>query len=195
MTNEGEWVRSVLRTRLHHDLQRCNEDDCKVVVDSGKRLTYAYEILQYRVDGPDQPQIAGYETDLLVYDARDDGHWIPRVVVECKKGSITTHDALTYSTKAATHKQVHPYLRYGILIGDLGPSLPGRLIRHGAYFDFMVAWRSETPTGNEWRELVQMLKDEIVASRMLHALLSDSRSKARKKVRLLHRPLRLTISK
>jgi hypothetical protein len=104
---------------------------------------------------------------------------------------VTTHDALTYSTKAATHKHVHPYLRYGVLIGDFGTSLPGRLIRHGAYFDFMAAWGSEKPTASEWAEIVDVLRDEITASRTLHALLSDSRSKTRKKFRLLHRPLRL----
>ena len=30
--------------------------------------------------------------------------WKPRVVVEAKLGSITTHDAITYNQKAATHR-------------------------------------------------------------------------------------------
>ena len=46
-------------------------------------------------------------------------------------GGVTTHDALTYSTKAATHKHVHPYLRYGFLAGGI-QTIPGRLIKHGA---------------------------------------------------------------
>ncbi len=42
-------------------------------------------------------------------------------------GSITTHDVITYSHKAATHRQVHPYLRYGILWVEENNILPGRL--------------------------------------------------------------------
>lgn len=188
---EREWVKSVLRPGLQDALLPCNADGWTVAVDPGKKLTYAYEILQYGTDGPEQRLSPGYETDLLVSDTRDGGQWAPRVVIECKKGNVTTHDALTYSTKAATHKHVHPYLRYGVLIGDFGTALPGRLIRHGAYFDFMMAWGGETPSGSEWSELVDLLKSEIAASRALHALLSDSRSKGRKKFSLLHRPLRL----
>ena len=52
--------------------------------------------------------VSRYETDLLVYDALDQDAWIPRVVIECKLEGVTTHDAITYSRKASTHKQVHP---------------------------------------------------------------------------------------
>ncbi|GAI54911.1 unnamed protein product, partial [marine sediment metagenome] len=57
--------------------------------------------------------------------------------IEGKINSVTTHGAITYSQKASTHKNVHPYLRYGILLGNRKHyPLPGRLFRHGAYFDF-----------------------------------------------------------
>jgi hypothetical protein len=72
----------------------------------------------------------------------------PRVV-ECKQG-VTTHDALTSSTKAATHKQVHPYLRYGCRLGGYETALPDRLIRHMAHFDFMLFWESQQPSKREW---------------------------------------------
>ena len=91
-----------------------------ITVDAGRRLTYAYEIGRYDTDGPKQPRSAGYQTDLLVYDSYPNGEWVPRVVIECKTDSVTTHDTLTYSTNAQTHKHVHPYLRYGLLIGNLG---------------------------------------------------------------------------
>jgi hypothetical protein len=167
MATEKEWVESVLRPQLHAALHAFGDPErpqWTVSVESGKKLTYAYEILQHSVDGPEQHQSAGYETDLLINDTLDVGKWIPRVVLECKKGGVTTHDALTYSAKAATHKHVHPYLRYGVLLGDFGAALPGRLIRHGAYFDFMAAWGSEEPIANEWSELVDLLKDEVAAS-------------------------------
>jgi hypothetical protein len=190
MPSEKEWVRS-LQPRLDEAVRSSNEGDWQVHVDAGEKLTYAYEILRYGKEGPEHRSSAKYETDLLVYDIREDGDWIPRVVLECKTWGITTHDALTYSAKAATHKQVHPYLRYGILIGDFGTALPGRLVRHGAYFDFMMVWSSQEPTQEEWADLIEILADEIRASRTLQSLLSESRSRGRKKFRVMHRPLRL----
>ncbi|GAB4286004.1 MAG: hypothetical protein Kow0081_4020 [Candidatus Dojkabacteria bacterium] len=63
--------------------------------------------------------------------------------IEAKINSVTTHDAITYSQKAQTHKNVHSYLRYGILIGNRKDyALPGRLFRHGQHFDFMLSWKS-----------------------------------------------------
>ena len=72
-----------------------------------------------------------------------------------------------------------------MLVGDFGPALPGRLIRHGAYFDFMVAWGGEKPTTDQWSELVSLLKDEITASRMLYAIIHKIQEK---KFWLFHRP-------
>jgi hypothetical protein len=189
MATEKEWVRS-LQPRLDDALRACGDGEWNVHADAGEKLTYAHEIMRYNTEGPDQRHSARYETDLLVYDIRDNGDWIPRVVLECKTWGVSTHDALTYSAKAATHKHVHPYLRYGILIGDFGTALPGRLIRHGAYFDFMMVWSSQEPTNDEWSELVELLKDEVQASRTLQALLTENRTRGRKKFRLLHRPLR-----
>jgi len=106
----------------------------------------AYENLS-----PVETNSSGYETDLLLYDKAGGSRWVPRVVVECKLGGVTTHDALTYSAKAFTHKHVHPYLRYGILVGDFGEStVQGRLFRHGAYFDFMLTWASAEPSQEQW---------------------------------------------
>jgi hypothetical protein len=190
MATEKEWVQS-LQPRLNESLQDCNEGEWKVRVDAGEKLTYAYEIMSYNTDGPDQRHGSQYETDLLVYDTKESGDWIPRLVVECKTWEITTHNALTYSTKASTHKHVHPYLRYGVLVGDFGTALPGRLIRHGAYFDFMMVWSSQEGTSQEWSELIEVLKEEVRASRILQSILTETRSKGRKKFRLLHRPLRL----
>lgn len=82
------------------------------------------------------------QTDLSIVEHIDAERWTPRVVVEAKLGSVTTHDAITYSEKAATHRSVHPYLRYGIMLGEREHHpLPGRLYRHGAQFDFMVSFR------------------------------------------------------
>ena len=189
--SEKDWVRS-LRPLLQESLKDCGDGEWRVEVCFGEKLIYANEIFQYQADGPHQHRHASYETDLLVYDIRGNGDWVPRVVVECKLGSVTTHDALTYSAKASTHKHVHPYLRYGTLSGAFDDALPGRLIRHGAYFDFMMVWSGEEATDDEWSDLTGLLAEEVAASRTLQTLLTDSRNRDRKRFRLLHRPLRLT---
>jgi len=131
-----------------------------------------------------------YETDLLIFDIRKNGHWIPRVIVEGKLRGVTTHDALTYSAKAATHKHVHPYLRYGILLGEREHyAIPVRLVKHGTYFDFMIAWRAAEPKKNEWQAFTMLLGDEINASRAMLELLKTNRLSSRKKYHIFHKPL------
>lgn len=191
MSSEVEWVKSLVEW-LESGLQAAALAGCKVRVKAGKRLPYSHEVHRYKPDGPDpaKSQVADYQTDLLVFDEFDDRKWTPRVVIECKLGSITTHDVLTYSTKAATHKQVHPYLRYGILIGNREDyAVPGRLFRHGAYFDFMATWRGEQPTDQERDDILEVLKAETRFSRQIQELLTTSRSRSRTKFTLVHRPL------
>jgi hypothetical protein len=112
---------------------------------------------------------------------------VPRVVVEFKLGKVTTHDALTYSTKAATHKNVHPYLRYGIVIGGFDKAVPKRLIRHGQHFDFMATIASMTLSTQDRKRLIEILAKEVEASRALSALMSD-----RSSIWLLHRNLEIS---
>lgn len=189
--NEHEWVVSLVG--LVKGMVRPLSADGAVTSSCwGHKLAYAHEIEHY--DRSDHPtsRTAWYETDLLVYDEKADGSWTPRVVIECKLGSITTHDALTYSSKAATHKHVHPYLRYGILVGGWeGGALPARLVRHGAYFDFMAVFNGTALTSTERDVLGDILRDEVAASRALQRILSD-RSAGRPKYRVVHRPLRLS---
>src|SRR5215510_12075333 len=111
--NEREWVRSLV-PRLTEELKRLESSDVQITVTDGSKLAYSCVIHEYGKDGTRAPESSKYETDLLFCDTFADGTWIPRLVVEGKiGGSVTTHDALTYSSKAATHKHVHPYLRYG----------------------------------------------------------------------------------
>ena len=52
-----------------------------------------------------------FATDPAFTEKLPNGRCKPRVVVEAKLGSITTHDAITYSQKAAVHRSV--ILTYG----------------------------------------------------------------------------------
>jgi len=163
--------------------------DSRLDVIAGYRLAYTNEVLHYEVSGLAVSSQHSYETDVLVRETVA-GRWKPRVVIEMKLAKVTTHDAITYSQKAATHKQVHPYLRYGILIGARQHyPLPGRLFRHGAYFDFMASWVAQNPDPAESDAFVRLLQDEVSASRQLEEIMHESRSLQRRRYTILHRHL------
>lgn len=186
--NEKEWVARVVE--LLDPLLK--EYDENLSISQGTKLTYAYEIRNYEPDG-ENTDISKYETDLLVTENQEDGSWKPRLVIEAKVNSVTTHDAITYSQKAFAHKQVHPYLRYGIIIGNRKHHpLPGRLFRHGAYFDFMLSWRKYEPEEAELKALLTLVIEEVEASRKLEEILYSSRKSDRERYTMLHRPLKLS---
>jgi len=185
---EKAWVLS-FRDRLQRAMLQLSP---KLFIEVGRKVPYAQEVLTYSSDEIDSHHSMKYETDILIGQKISRDQWSPRVIIEGKIESVTTHDAITYSQKSATHKSVHPYLRYGILLGNRGHyPLPGRLFRHGAHFDFMLSWQGFKPTISEWRRFVDFLEDELAASRHLEEIIFNSRSKNRKPYTLLHRPLRL----
>ena len=186
--NETEWAKSVQEfisvqfAKYHPTLS----------IRQGAQLPYASEILLYHDNEPIKHDKISYETDLLVVENIASDTWKPRVVIETKFAKVSTHDAITYSEKAFTHKRVHPYLRYGILLGNRKHyPLPGRLFRHGLYFDFMLSWAAEKGTNTEKKDLLDTLTDEVDASKNLEEILYNNRSSNRKRYVVLHRPLRL----
>lgn len=187
--SERQWVRSLV-PRIQKEFEASNTSTASVEVCDGKKLAYTYEIHEYAGEKSIKPSSAHYETDLLIYDKLETGNWVPRVVVECKMGGVNTHDPLTYSTKASTHKHVHPYLRYGFLVGGIR-GIPGRLIKHGAYFDFMATWFSLEPSPEKWIRFIEVLKEEVIASRTIQEILTTTRSASKKRYNILHRPLKL----
>jgi hypothetical protein len=133
-----------------------------------------------------------YETDLLISEQITGTEWTPRLIIEAKINSVTTHDAITYSQKAQSHKAVHPYLRYGIIIGNRKHyPLPGRLFRHGSHFDFMLSWVAFEPTESDLDRLLHLITVEVEASQKLEEAILDSRNTNREKYTCLHRPLLL----
>lgn len=107
---------------------------------------------------------SAFQTDLCIFEKKGEGICIPRVVMEFKT-HITTHDILTYSAKAAKHKQIYPYLRYGI-IAEKDMEVPKRLFTHNDSLDFCAA-----VSGLEGNNLSvffnKLLKDEIKSSILL----------------------------
>ena len=183
---EQEWVKTLI-SEIENSLQ---EKVANIRVADGFRLPYSSEIKMYSGKHPSEFNQIGYETDILIFEQPDINNWKPRIIIETKINSVTTHDAITYSQKAQTHKNVHPYLRYGILIGNRKHHpLPGRLFRHGQHFDFMQSWKTYKADDKEWFELIGILENEIEASKILEEILFNSRSRAREKYTSLHRPL------
>lgn len=81
-----------------------------------------------------------FQTDLMIKKVLKimTGEGIPLVVIEVKFGRFTTHDILTYSAKATRHKEIYPYLRYGLVVGGV-KKIDRRFFTHNTGFDFAVA--------------------------------------------------------
>jgi len=187
--NEREWVET-FAPKLNDEIRAA---DASLSVVTGEKLPYAREIHHYHDSGDIKTSSMKYETDILLIERDSKECWIPRVIVETKcRGSISTHDAITYSHKAFTHRQVHPYLRYGILVAERGHfPLPGRLFRHGTQFDFMLSWKGNKPTTNELKDFVEIALKEVDASRIMQEIIFESRKKGRKHYSVLHKELKV----
>lgn len=142
-----------------------------LIIRRGANLLYQVTVdnrlkLNVKIKDPKRGQSA-FQTDLCVFEKIDTETNIPRVVLEFKS-RLTTHDVLTYSSKARKHKQVYPYLRYGLVIGSEA-TIPGRFFTHNESLDFCVATASYK--ANRLHELfAKLLKDEVAASRELERI-------------------------
>ena len=107
---------------------------------------------------------SAFQTDLCLFEVKSDDVLLPRVVLEFKT-SITTHDVLTYSAKATKHKQIYPYLRYG-LVAENERKVPGRFFTHNEAMDFCLSLSglSNDDSASAFRHL---LVKELECSRLL----------------------------
>ncbi len=189
---ETEWVDLVAKA------MRVNlaDPDQSLRIETQHKIPYGYEIRAYRKEAETevtQAEAILFATDFIVIEDHPDGSWKPRVVVEAKVGdTITTHDAITYSHKAANHKSVFPYLRYGIMLGNRQHRpLPGRLYRHGTQFDFMISFKEYELSPKELEAFYRLLVDEVRASRTLENMIYQSRRWDRDHHTVLHRKLKV----
>jgi hypothetical protein len=188
MTNEKEWIEAVA-DRIRTDGQLEELDGISVRVGTGARLPYTYEGLDLEAKEPSKNGSIDHQTDLLLYDQLDNGWWAPRVVIECIFGEVTSHNALAFRARAARHKHVHYYLRYGVLIGskNLFSVASERMFRHGDSFDFVARWSDGKANEAEWALFVEMLKEEVLRSRTLQELFSSKQDPT--KYSIVHRKL------
>jgi hypothetical protein len=185
---ENDWTKSI------SDLLSQENLGSEIYVEVLKKIPYAFEISSFDEEWQvnfESYDITSFETDLVIYEKKN-GSIIPRVIIEAKVGTVTTHDAITYSHKAMYHKNVMPCLRYGIMLGNRGSyPLPGRLFRHGTNFDFLFSFINYMPSEKEKNQFVEMLKKEIEYSRQIEEILSNSRSRGRKRYYMLQKEFHL----
>ena len=181
---ENEWTKQICK-RLNAFLE-----PYKLQADTLIKVPYSQEINGYSEDGaPEYMDPTLFETDLLIYEKKN-GKVYHRVIIESKINKIGTHDAITYSYKAEKHKNITPYLRYGIMLGNRKHyPLPGRLFRHGTNFDFMFKFSGFKPTENEWDVFTKMILKEVKFSRTIEEMLHESKSRGKKRYFMLQKQL------
>lgn len=142
-----------------------------LTIERGAPLLYQVTVdnnLEVTVDprNPKRGQSA-FQTDLCVFEEVEEGIRIPRVVMEFKPG-VSTHDILTYSAKAGRHKQIYPYLRYGIVTSKEAV-IPGRFFTHNQWLDFFIAGASYRDV--QVKDILRdVLRSEIASSRRLEKI-------------------------
>jgi len=187
---ETAWVKDILQPSIQKIISAMGDESLQVL--SGKKLPYLGCVARYDDNNkPTKLELQSYETDLLITEIFSDLSWCPRVLIETKLKTVTTHDVISYAQKALTHKNVHPYLRYGVLIGDYDGPLPGSLVVHGGHFDFMMVWQKSSPNPKETEQIINIIHSEIDASRQLEELIRARRTKDKKPVYSLQRKLEL----
>lgn len=140
-------------------------------VQRGALLLYAITVnnhLKVTVD-PRSPvkNRSAFQTDLCIFEERSEAVRLPRVVIEFKS-KITTHDILTYSAKARKHKQIYPYLRYGLVMAAM-KTIPGRVFLHNEALDFALAAETLLPNGYP-KALMKVIEREVDVSKRLEEI-------------------------
>lgn len=131
--------------------------------------------LQLGLDAQGEPLRGGgtgFEQDILVFERVQGGQTsiIPRVIAEVKLGRVTTHDTLTYAEKARRIRVVYPFVRYGLVLGEM-ISIPPRALRLGQEFDFITVV-SATASSADIERIGALFAEELQASRNLGQILS-----------------------
>lgn len=142
-------------------------------VETGKSLLYKIEVdpsgqLSHENTASPMRGKYAFQTDILI--TKDT---IPLVVIELKSGSFTSHDVMTYSGKAARHKQIYPYLRYGFVVVGLD-GLGRRFMTHNEAFDFAMALPDSAAIASG---LIALVRRQISAAEMLCELMRSDRIK------------------
>jgi len=128
----------------------------KMIIDSeGKLQPKSYK-------NPKRGQYA-FQIDVLIRNKDN----MPLVAIETKSGGFSTHDVLTYSTKAVKHKEIYPYLRYGFIVGEKS-KIDRKFFIHNLGFDFVIAVKN---LEHDLDKLVEIVMKQIEAAEQISKIL------------------------
>lgn len=150
---------SKFKEKLREKIQE-NLGNNKYEVKKDENLIYKViinENFKFEPNEPQKPKRGSYafQTDLLIIRKNNK---LPLVVLETKYGGFSTHDVLTYSSKAQKHKEVYPYLRYGLVVGGTD-KITNKFFIHNIGFDFAFALKRIDE--GKLKELIDILNQQI----------------------------------
>jgi hypothetical protein len=138
----------------------------RLEIDSSGKLRPRQE----DAEDPKRGNLFAFQTDVLIKKTNPS---IPLVVVEVKFGGFSTHDVITYSSKATRHKDIYPYLRYGFVVGG-SKALSQKLLTHNQGIDFAM---SISDMATDAKELVALIARQVGHADKLAELMRDNRNK------------------
>lgn len=115
-----------------------------------------------------------YAVDVLIYRELENDEKVPLVVVEGKIRGYSTHDIITYSEKARTHKSVFPHIQYGFIVLDANDDdfMPLRYYLHST-FDFEEIFPNSEASdeqANRINSFIRQLEDQIKIAERKHKI-------------------------
>ena len=112
---ETSWVKDILQPSIQKIVSAMGDESLQVL--TRKKLPYAGCVTRYEKNNkPSELEMQSYETDILITETFSNLSWCPRVLIETKLETITTHDAISFGQKACTHKNIHPYRPLNLLM-------------------------------------------------------------------------------
>lgn len=130
----------------------------KIFIDQDGEITPEIK----KIKNPKRAQGA-FQTDILIARKRNN---IPLVALELKYKGLSTHDIITYSSKAVRHKEIYPYLRYG-LVAARRKLIDRKFFTHNIGIDFALVYRGETSNG----QLLKMVRKQIRVAEQMRRIL------------------------
>lgn len=171
---EDQWTLSIC------ELLKKELDSNKYEVVCFEKVPYSVFVSDYK-NNKENVKFMKYEVDLLIKE-KQDNNLIPRIIIESKYKTFSTHDAITYSDKAKGHKELYSGLRYGFMIGNSNEKyIASRLMNHGSNFDFMIAFNDDVPNDKEWILFVDIIKRNLECANKLENIINDRRKKDKKR--------------
>ena len=150
-------------------------DNNKFIAYRGKALLYELKINENLeiIGDPKNPKrgSGAFETDVAIF-AKKDGVEVPFIIIEVKE-SITSHDIIIYSNKASRHKNVYPFLRYGLVSYNLN-TIPKRFFKHNKDIDFFLAVRDYVKEKTKLKNILyELVKNELEIFKNIQKILHD----------------------